>query len=261
MAALDAHEIRRHLPDGAGRWLTQLEVFETIDSTNTHLMANASVESVAGRAAVAEHQSAGRGRRGRAWKSPHGQSIALSLGTHVEVPATRLGAVSLVVGLAVVRALDRCGVVGVGLKWPNDVVLNGAKLGGILIEVVPARQPCEVVIGVGINVARDPELVAVVDPVATISDVVATIDRNLVVARLIESIHGHVRRFEAEGFAPFRGAWQAANVHRDARVAVLLGEARIEGRVLGVGEAGELVLGTAEGERRFTSGEVSLRPI
>jgi len=260
MMPLAAERIRSRLSDVASRWLGRLEVFETIDSTNSHLMNRADRETIDGHAVLAEHQSAGRGRRGRTWKTPRGQSIALSLGVQIDVPAARLGAVSLVTGLAVASALEQCGVQGVGLKWPNDIFLRGAKLGGILIELVPLRQPPVAVIGVGINVARDPELSEVADPVAAIADTGAEVDRNLLAARLIESIRGHVRRFEVEGFAPFRRPWHDRNVHRDATVAILLGDARIEGRVRGVGESGELVLATADGERRFTSGEVSLRP-
>jgi len=262
MMPLDAQRIRNRLSDVTRLWLGEIEIFETIGSTNAHLLDRASREGIDGHAVLAEHQSAGRGRRGRTWKSPRGQSIALSIGVRADVPAARLGALSLVTGLAVAAALDQCDIPGVGLKWPNDIFLGGAKLGGILIEVVPLRHPCVAVIGVGINVERgDPELDVVVDPIAAVADVRAGVDRNLMASHLIDSIHAHARRFEAEGFGAFRTAWENRNIHRDDAVSILLGDSRVDGRVLGVGEGGELVLATVDGERRFTSGEVSLRPV
>jgi BirA family biotin operon repressor/biotin-[acetyl-CoA-carboxylase] ligase len=259
MARIDAVRIRSHLTDDVAGWLRNLEVFDTIDSTNTYLVRKGGQQSIDGHAAFAEHQSAGRGRRGRDWKTPRERSIALSLGIQIDVPPARLGALSLVAGVAVAAALEGAGIADVGLKWPNDIVLGGAKLGGILIEVVPLARPSVVVVGVGINVTRgDPELAALADPVAAVSDV-ALVEREALAAALIVQLRRHARRFEVEEFAAIRPQWERRNVHRDAEVTVHTGDARVAGRMAGIGESGELVLATGEGERRFTYGEVSLR--
>jgi len=257
---LDAHRITRGLSPAAADWLHRIDVFESVGSTNTYLMTRAEVDDVDGHVCLAEFQSAGRGRRGRTWTTPSGQSIALSLGHRLAVPLARLGALSLVVGLAVASALEHCGVTGVGLKWPNDIILEGAKLGGILIEVVPGRAPALIVIGVGVNVSRGSQALASVEtPVAVTDDVAPDLDRSRLAAALIDAIHEFAVQFERFGFSHFHAAWDALNIHVDRRVTVVSGADRIDGTVRGVTETGELIVETEAGTRSFNSGEVSLR--
>ena len=259
MDALDADRIRGALDAGTAGWLRSLEVFESIDSTNAELMRRAATATVDGAVALAEHQSSGRGRRGRSWTTPRGRSIALSIGQRIETPAARLGPLSLVVGVAAATALERRGVPDVKLKWPNDLVLEERKLGGVLIEVVPLRQPTETVIGIGINVVRTAELDAVEAAVATIDDVLASPDRNALVALLISEVHAATERFASAGFGAFRDAWSARNLHAGRRVRVSSLAATVEGVVLGVAEQGELMLDTGSEVRLINAGEVSLR--
>src|SRR5690606_6260917 len=113
--------------------------------------------SVDGHVCLAELQIAGRGRRGRDWFSPFGANLALTIGKRIDRPAAALGGASLVVGLAVLDALEQLGVPELALKWPNDVLLRGAKLGGILIEL-SARPQTELVVGIGLNVALPPRI-------------------------------------------------------------------------------------------------------
>jgi BirA family biotin operon repressor/biotin-[acetyl-CoA-carboxylase] ligase len=261
IAPYDPTRIRRGLPESTDRWLASLEVFESISSTNSYLLAKAAREHVDGHVCIAEYQTAGRGRRGRSWVSPRGGSIAMSLTHRVAVPLARLGAMSLVTGVGAALALDRSGVSGVGLKWPNDLYLAGAKLGGILIEVVPAVQPPLTVIGIGLNLERGAaELAALADPIAAVGDIAGP-DRDELCAALIDCIHSHVLRFETEGFAPFRAEFGRRDVYAGRAVTVAAGLETVTGVVAGVGEDGELLLETGSGPRRIGSGEVTLRPL
>ena len=259
---LDPDRIRDGLSPAARGWLSRIDVFESIGSTNTHLMGLADAAEIDGHICLAEHQFAGRGRRGRSWTTPRGESLALSVGHRLDVAPARLGALSLVVGLAVASALERCGVTRVGLKWPNDIIHDEAKLGGILIEVVPLKVPAVTVIGVGINISRGSQALASVEtPVAVTDDAVPGLDRNVVASALIDAVHEFAVLFERFGFGRFHAAWDALNVHADRRVTITSGTDRVDGTVRGVTESGELIIETAAGTRSFNSGEVSLRAI
>ena len=138
--ALDRDSILAQLSRASRGWLRELRVHAEIDSTNSHLIARAANETIDGVACIAERQTGGRGRRGRTWLTPPGSNIALSLGKSISIPISEVAPLSLVVGLAAVNALARVGVNDVKLKWPNDVLLNGAKVGGILIELAGYRE-------------------------------------------------------------------------------------------------------------------------
>ena len=139
--ALDRESILADLSHDARRWVRELRVHAEIDSTNTHLMARATNETIDGVVCIAERQTGGRGRRGRTWLTPAGSNIALSLGKSVPIAISEVAPLSLVVGLAVVSAMERVGVNDVKLKWPNDILLDGAKVGGILIELARHFEP------------------------------------------------------------------------------------------------------------------------
>lgn len=206
----------------------------------------------------ASRQTAGRGRLGRAWQS---DDAALTFSLAVPLPAALdLSGLSLVVGCTVADALDPSGD-RIHLKWPNDLFLDGAKLGGILIETVPL--PAErrgVVIGIGLNLQPLPEgadrsafasghaALQALDPGTTAA---ATLDR------LAPALRGMLADFETLGFTP----WQAAFARRDltagqrVRVGDQLGTAR------GVSSRGELLLETAAGVVPCSGGELSLRKV
>jgi BirA family biotin operon repressor/biotin-[acetyl-CoA-carboxylase] ligase len=177
----------------------------------------------------------------------------------VERPAPELGGVSLVVGLAVLDALERLDVTGLALKWPNDVLLRDAKLGGILIEL--ARQwGTELIIGIGLNVALPQPVRAALPPaVADLSDVTPPLSRNELAGRIVSSVVEFVGEFERLGFAPFKAAFDARHAYHGRACRVLQGEQRIHGTVAGVSGDGELILETPDGTRSFNGGEVSLR--
>ncbi len=184
----------------------------------------------------------------------------MSLGVSISVAMAAVAPLSLVVGIAVADALERSGVSGVLLKWPNDILLDGAKLGGILIEIVRIANPLEVVIGVGINIGSSVEVAARLGiPVGDALVRNRNISRNSLTAQLINSIHDLIGRFEAQGFASMRSVWEALHAHQNRRVRVVSVNATVVGTARGVNDNGELILETDQGICHFSGGEVSLR--
>ena len=256
---LDAAWIVSRLTPTAERWLNDIAIHETIGSTNKTLVELAARRSIDGVVCLAETQTAGRGRRGRQWQSPPGASIALSLGRVLELPPAEVGALSLVVGLAVADALADAGV---RLKWPNDLLLSGRKLGGILVELVEGKASSTVVVGVGINVDVQADTRERIDqPIANLTEVIDTPSRNDIVARLINSIVDFSGQFEAAGFSPMKDAWQRLHQFHGRQVRLLIADRVVDGVVAGVEDSGELVLDCDGEKHRFSAGEVSLRAV
>lgn len=240
-----------------------LEIRDSVDSTNTQLMSRAAQGAPGGLALAAEAQTAGRGRRGRVWQSHIGSTLTFSLLWRFAQGARELAGLSLAVGVALARALRAAGAAEARLKWPNDVVLPGGKLAGILIEMQgDVLGPSAAVIGVGVNVQADARVSAAVDqPVADLESVLGhAVDRNTLLGVMLAELATVLRQFAAQGFAPLRAEWQALHVHQDRMVQLTLPDgSRIAGRARGVAEDGVLLLETADGVARHHSGEVSLR--
>ena len=208
----------------------------------------------------AARQTAGRGRLGRAWLTDQaGDDAALTFSVALPLPAELdLSGLSLAVGCTVADTLDPAGE-RIRLKWPNDLFLDGAKLGGILIETVPLpAQQRGVVIGIGLNLAplpRDADRGAfasghaalhTLDPAATAA---ATLDR------LTPALRALLADFQTLGFAP----WQAAFARRDLAAGRRVRVGAQDGIARGVGTGGELLLETATGILPLSGGELSLR--
>lgn len=241
-------------------WLRELRVHREIDSTNNHLMSRALAENVDGVACFAERQTSGRGRRGRTWLTPAGAGIAVSLGRRVCLAIADIAPLSLVVGIAVARAMQRSGIAGVSLKWPNDVLLDGAKVGGILIELASGGNPVVAVIGVGINVGSGAEVSARLGaPVGDVLDKNGRVSRNILAADIIDSVHVLTTAFESTGFVQMREEWERLHAYQGSQVRLTSAESTVEGIARGITANGELLLETQMGVRHFSAGEVSLR--
>ena len=207
---------------------------------------------------VAEMQNAGRGRRGRSWVAPFGSGICMSLGWQfAEAPPT-FSALSLAVGVAAVRALRRLGIEGVGLKWPNDLIWQQRKLGGILIEMRgESAGPAQVVIGIGINMrmpAQRTRLMLAEQQAALIADVheimrERTPTRNVLIAALVEEVIAMLQTFGERGFEPFAEEWRPLDTLADAPVKVISGAQTTFGRARGVEVDGTLLV-DVDGELR-----------
>lgn len=248
------------LAPSAQGWVRELRVFGEIDSTSLRLMTRAGTEKINGVVYVAERQTNGRGRRGRTWLTPAGGSIALSFGREVAVSVAEVAPLSLIVGLAIANAMRRSDIHGISLKWPNDVLVDGAKVGGVLIELAETASPLILVIGVGINIGCGAEVGASLG--VPVGDVLAQhpyVSRNDLIAEVISSIHEFTNRFESQGFSGMRSEWEQLHFHQNRRVKLIGPNESLEGVARGVTACGELILETSSGLRYFNTGEVSLR--
>lgn len=232
-------------------------------STNTVLMRRAAAGAPSGTVLVADRQTAGRGSRGRAWAASPEASLTFSVLWTFPGGLTRLSGLSLAVGVAVVRALARCGAAGVMLKWPNDILHGDAKLGGILVELDADDAAARVVIGIGLNL-RLPASIgegAALPPAALDRIVAALPDRHLLLARLLVELARVFDRFSADGFAGLRDEWHACHAWQERPVRLLRdGRVEKEGVCAGADADGALLVRTADGLERCLSGDVSLRP-
>ena len=206
---------------------------------------------------VARQQSAGRGRRGRRWHSAPGAGLTFSLACRVGRPPRELPALSLVAGVAVARALRALGMRNAGLKWPNDLVVDGAKLGGILVETRRSAAAARAVIGIGINLHGGEELgVRLRRPVASLDRYLKAPPERILEC-IVSSLLQALAEFDKHGLETVRGEWEALHAHAGQRVRVRLADGRsVSGVAAGLDEGGGLRLRTRAGMRAVISGRV-----
>ena len=268
--------LRPLLGDVSGRF--DLDALAACSSSNLILLERAKLGAPSGSVLVTDEQSAGRGSRGRTWLSSPAASLTFSLLWRFDLPMDRLSGLSLVVGLALVEALAKCGLTGVQLKWPNDLLLGEAstyrKLGGILIELQPSQSRADrapkncaaAVIGIGLNLHKPPCIVGFAAenlaalPAGALDELSVVPERHVLLAELLISLAQCFDQFAVGGFAALRKRWQAHHAWQDQPV-YLLREARIEmeGVCLGADDDGALLVETANGVQRVLSGDLSLR--
>lgn len=258
---LERDAILRHLGEQGAGWRERLTLLERVDSTNRYLLARPEeIEHVC----LAEVQSAGRGRRGKAWVATPYHNVVLSMAWRFAGGPGLVSGLSLAAGVAVLRALEDYGVAGAGLKWPNDVLWQERKLAGLLVEVQgEAAAPCRVVLGVGVNGYIAPADAARIDqPWVDLYRITGAIpDRNRLVARLVLRLHEMFETFAARGLEAFRVPWERRHLYTGRTVRLVQGGRGLHGVVEGIDELGALRVRDSAGRvRRFLSGEISLRP-
>ena len=257
---IDRDHIRESL--AAAAHLEQFDVFARIDSTNSYLKDQPAPAPGKFHVAIADHQTAGRGRQNRKWVSAPGKSLCLSIAYTFADASNDITALTLALGVAVVEVLDGMGVGDVALKWPNDIVIDTRKLGGILAEAKHRGEGVTVVIGLGINMSP---------PVAPGSAVTSAwaadaIDLESVLAeaptraelseRMIDALFSACRQFGAEGFGAFAARFARFDALAGRTVVVDTPDGGIEGEVTGVGDDGALQVTTRSGPRRIISGTI-----
>ena len=235
-------------------------VFDSIDSTNAEALRAIERGQAAPFLVLAERQTAGRGRRGRKWVSPFAENIYYSLVLRIEGGMRQLEGLSLVVGLAVMQTLRALGVPGVGLKWPNDVLVGQKKIAGILLELVgdPA-DVCHVVLGVGINVNM--QMADEVDQLWTSMRLESgkVFDRNCLVSELGSMLQVYLARHQLDGFSSIQSEWEHHHLWQGRAVSLIAGVSQVDGEVLGIDSQGALRLKVNGVEKVFSGGELSLR--
>ncbi|MFQ5660665.1 MAG: bifunctional biotin--[acetyl-CoA-carboxylase] ligase/biotin operon repressor BirA [Gammaproteobacteria bacterium] len=236
-------------------------VFKT-GSTNQLLLDYLPEKSIHGRVTLAEFQSAGRGRRGRSWIAPAGAGICLSAGWHFDSQPASMTALSLASGVAVASALKKLGITEVFLKWPNDIVSAGKKLGGILIELRgETAGPCDVVLGIGVNVNLPADVISMVDqPITDLARLHTNPpSRNHLAGAIISETLSMLEKFATHGFSPFIDTWRELDYGKGKDAVLVLPHTSIKGRVLGIDEQGMLSMEVLGERKTFNSGELSLR--
>ena len=262
---LDEGAVRSGLSDEAATLLSSLDILESVDSTNAEAMRQLDQGIRPGTLYTAEQQTAGRGRRGRHWVSPFGRNLYVSLVWEFGQGAAALEGLSLAVGVAVARALEHCNLPPVQLKWPNDVLHDNRKLGGILLEMAgDAAGTCQVVVGVGLNVAMPEAAAQEIDQAWTDIRTMAAggcPGRNTLLSALLNELLPLVAGFEQQGFEAWRDQWQALDACADKPVILDASGRRTAGTARGVDRRGALQLETATGIQSVFGGELSLRPL
>ncbi len=261
---------------GAAACRFDIDVLPRCGSTNAVLLARAEAGATSGTVVVAEEQTAGRGRRGREWIAAPGDSLTFSVLWRLAPGVMPIG-LSLAVGVAVVRALQkvmRSGIQpdgagdqsksprGVALKWPNDILFQGKKLGGILVELVPGA-PHAAVIGIGINQRLPATLPPDVRATAAALDGVmaSQVDNCTLLATVLSELLAVLESFSLAGFSALRPDWLAWHAFQDAPVVLLADfSPPQQGICRGVDNEGALLLETDGRIERILSGEISLRP-
>ena len=272
VSLLDAAAIERGLPAAVRDSLAGLEVAWSLDSTSSELLRRGPPETGAW-VLLAERQTGGRGRRGRAWASPLAAHVSFSVARRFGGGLARLGGLSLVAGVAVADALRTLGLGAVGLKWPNDLVVPDGeglrKLGGILVEGGGEHAgPAHAVIGIGVNVRLPAAAGASIDQPWTdlasclprTADAVAPVDRNAIAAALLSALLPALDAFDRGGLPPFLPRFASFDVLAGREVLVRDGNRQHGGVARGVAPDGGLRIALAGGgEQVFHGGETSVR--
>ena len=253
---LDKGAIMSNLDASCIAKIASFDVLDVVDSTNAYVSALA--ENGRGALCLAERQTQGRGRRGRQWQSPFGRNLYISLGWAFAGGAAALEGLSLAVGVAVRRALSN-GAQPL-LKWPNDLLYEGRKLAGILIEMAgdPAGE-CRVVIGIGVNVGMRGESRPEIDQPWADARELGEDSRNAIAARIINEMIAMLERFADGGFSVCQEEWCRYDACADRPVCLSTPAARIEGIARGVAANGALRFEVDGNIRLYNGGEISLR--
>jgi BirA family biotin operon repressor/biotin-[acetyl-CoA-carboxylase] ligase len=234
----------------------EVQVLGRCTSTNSLLLARGAAHPVL---LAADEQSAGRGRRGRRWHSPAGAGVLFSLARPLARPVRELAGLSIVAGLAAVRALRALGATEVGLRWPNDLLVHGAKLGGILVETRAQGAGCLAVVGIGVNHLAVRGLgTRLRRRVAALEQLLRPLPaRNTVIGALGRELLAALAAFDAGGFEAFRADWTSLDAYAGQRLRVRLADGRtLAGTSAGVAPDGALQLRTRRGLRTVRDGRV-----
>jgi BirA family biotin operon repressor/biotin-[acetyl-CoA-carboxylase] ligase len=263
MSTLDATQARGLLSAGAKAGLDEIELFDSIASTNTYLLGQPSPAAGRCRVVIADHQTAGRGRHFRRWVSAPGSGLCLSFAYTFDETPKQMPSLTLAIGVSISRALRDLGARGVALKWPNDIVALDGKMGGILTEV-QARGDGEVTVvtGIGMNLNLPDGAADGIEsdwarrPVDIKSVVSTVLPLEVIVAAIIDSLFAAMQTFATQGFPGFAADWAEHDWLRDREVTVDLPDRQITGVAVGVDLDGALLIDTGKEKTRVVSGSI-----
>lgn len=258
---LDGAAIAEHLGPAAAAYT--IHVHDSLASTNTALMAAAQNGAADGTLYCCEHQLSGKGRRGRQWHSVVGGSLTFSVLWRFDTGLQSLAGLSLAVGLAIARAVNRHSRHPARLKWPNDVLVDFRKLAGILVEVQGDMHGATLaVVGIGLNFRlNEAQRNAVDQAVVDLAEMGVTVGRNQLLAECLRELHAVLTAFRQHGFAALRDEWLALDAFAGRAVTLNLPDARkVQGVAAGVDETGAFLLRDPQlALAAYSGGEISLR--
>ncbi len=236
--------------------------FDTLESTNDYGKILSEKQKVHGTLIVADTQTAGKGRRGRVWQSPKGSSVSMSLCLEPKLPTERAAGLTLVMALSVASAIEEVTGEKAMIKWPNDVVLNGKKICGILTEMFLRERDYVVIIGVGINVnilEFPPEIRNIATSLCL--ECGEKISREDLMKATMKHFESFYEKYEVSGdFSLLKGQYEKRLVNRNSQVRVLDPKEPFEGIAKGIDELGNLLVLCEDGQlKSVCSGEVSVR--
>lgn len=263
LSLLSLEALKEALPSDILDNYSSIVVANTTGSTNADALDLLAVQG--GPSIVtAEYQDAGRGRRGKHWVSPYGANIYLSIAWPFYGGVADIAGLSLAVGVVTARVLRSLGLTAAQLKWPNDVYIDGQKVGGVLIEMQgEPNDQLSVVVGIGLNVRMPRMSSAQIDQAWTdLSSHGVNASRATLLQSLICALDEMWRNYSQQGFQAYEADWQALDFLRGKKVRVQLGDTYLEGIAAGVADDGAFLMRDAKGEvQRYYGGEVSLRPL
>lgn len=257
---LDRQVIEDSLSAEVAASLQDVHIVGSVDSTNALAM-SVGPQIGSGAAWFAEHQTDGRGRRGRTWVSPYGHNIYFSLAWSFDASLPEVAGLSIATGAALAEMLNSLGLSNHGLKWPNDILWNQRKLAGILLEVQgESNGPATVVIGIGINLDLGEQTKLQIDqPAVGLNETGLEIGRNRLAANLLESMAQMCREFARDGLSPFVRRWRDYDAFAGRPVSLVGPGREIAGTCVGLADDGGLRLLSDGREQVFYAGELSLR--
>ena len=258
IAPLNADQIRGAVSMIDAEMSRQIELFEQIDSTNQYLMNVSQTELRHKQVCIAEHMSSGRGRQQRPWYGGAYENVMLSVAWKFGRDIQALSGLSLAVAVVIVQCLSRIYDAQFQLKWPNDVLVGGRKLSGILVET----RDSAAVIGIGINCNLSTALqLEIQKPVVSLSEIThGAVDRNRLIPLLLGELKDGLEVFSRSGLLPFREEWMRLHAYQGKRVRTE-GTLEREGMALGIDHTGALIIRLDSGDSvSINSGEVSVVP-
>lgn len=268
---LRADIVRHSLRQQAGEKIAssmQIEIFDNLPSTNTLLLQRATQGAPSGSVIAAEWQDSGRGRFGRKWYSGLGNALTFSLLWRFECGLSGLSGLSLTIGVALIRALHKCGAYGAQLKWPNDILSKSndglsktAKLGGVLLEAQgDMLGPSAVVIGIGLNISAPKIFLKQIEqPVIGLVDLIEHVpERNFLLTVLLAELAGVLQQFATQGFVAFHKEWEKYHALQGQKITLSAPDgSQLMGIARGVTDNGGLILETVQGMQIVNAGEIN----
>jgi len=260
MSDLNKKEILKHISE---HWSDQidLETFDIIDSTNSYLLEKESNDKID--ICIADGQSAGRGRHGKSWVSPQGENIYLSFSHPLKMDFATLSGFSLMIGIILAKTLQLYCQSKILLKWPNDLLVEGKKLSGILVEIKNLEHGnYRVITGLGVNLRMpEKELATITQPSIDLNHCQphSTLSRNQIIASIVSNVLEAVKDFNKNGFETYQLEWNKLDAWINKPVELLIADRATVGIHRGIDTSGALQLEIEGKISSWSAGEISLR--